>query len=392
MERVRNAFLILLRAGLWESDPTAEEFMRLSDEEWEHLFRLSARQTVTGIVFDGICRLPDEIQPSERIFARWLAAVDGIERSNERMNVALKGLAGMFVGGGLNPVLQKGQGIAVLYPAPSHRECGDIDLFFPQDQFLKAAKQIRASGAGASLMPDGSLSYDWQGIDVEHHPEIVDLSSPCLSRWLAELTENPGEIPSALADGLSVPSPELNALMLNAHILKHAIGKGVGLRQMCDLAMVYHSIGKEDNPMEMRERIFTFYRRAGILKWSRLLHSFLVGVIGLPKEELPYPEKLVSSKPLERIVEEGGNFGQYRTGGRGNTGKGTKESARRNKSVHAPAGGRIGSKLATAGMIVRRAGFSLRFAPAEVFWNVVKLLKGQFGSLWYSATCQGGKK
>lgn len=370
MERVRDAFLILLRSGLWGSAQSVEDFTQLTDEEWELVFRMSVRQTVTGIVFDGICRLPDGMQPSERLFAKWLAVVDGIERCNERMNVALKALAGMFVGRGLTPVLQKGQGISVLYPVPSHRECGDIDLYFPGNQFHRAVGMVRAGDVRTSLMPDGSHSYEWQGIDVEHHPEIVDLDSPCLRRWLAGLSEDPGTIPSALADGLSVPSPELNALMLNAHILKHSIGKGVGLRQICDLAMVYHSIGKEGNSREIGGRILSLYRRAGILKWSRLLHSFLVDVIGLPEEELPYPEKLVSCKPLERIVEEGGNFGQYRTGCRHSN----------------------GGKLATVGMILRRAGFSLRFAPDEAFWNVVKLVKGQFGSLWYSATCKGGKK
>jgi hypothetical protein len=35
-------------------------------------------------------------------------------------------------------------------------------------------------------------------------------------------------------------------------------------------------------------------------------------------------------------------------------------------------------KLGTAGMFLRRAGFSLRFAPKEAFWTVFDLAKGQF--------------
>lgn len=400
MERVRDAFISLLRSGLWERDPVAEGFQRLSDERWKEVFRLSERQTVTGIVFDGICRLPEDLQPSPSLFAQWVVAVDRIERRNERMNDVLRDLVKLFVGNGLNPVLQKGQGIAALYPVPSHRECGDIDLYFPEGLSLRQAHRpdkkaprpgkmpqqaektdqwsytelfktlektendmavilVKSRGAKVGRMPDGSQSYEWQGVEIEQHPTIVDLCSPTSRLWLHELDEAPGFVTSPLAKGLRVPSPELNALLLNTHILKHALGKGVGLRQMCDLAMAYHRMSEEKCTEERGERIFSLYRRSWILAWSRLLHSFLVDVIGLPKEELPYPEKIVSSAPLLRIVEEGGNFGQYRSGG-----SGVLTDRER--------------KFRTAGMFLKRAGFSLRFAPQEAFWTFMELVRGQF--------------
>ena len=80
-------------------------------------------------------------------------------------------------------------------------------------------------------MPDGSQNYEWQGIEIEQHPTIVDLCSPSAGKWIKELDEDPGFIPSPLADGLRVPSLELNALLLNTHILKHALGKGIGQRR-----------------------------------------------------------------------------------------------------------------------------------------------------------------
>ena len=396
----------------------AEGFQRLSDEQWNMVFRLSGRQTVTGIVFDGICRLPEEFQPSPAIFAQWVVAVDRIERSNERMNDVLKSLVKLFADNGLNPVLQKGQGVAALYPEPLHRECGDIDLYFPEGLSLrqaqrpdnvvqrpnnvaqrpdnvvqrpdnvaqrpnaesveasgttengKAAELVRSRGAKVETMPDGSQNYEWEGIEIEQHPTIVDLCSPRTRKWLGELDDDPGFIPSTLADGLLVPSPELNALLLNSHILKHTLGKGIGLRQMCDLAMVYHQISGAAGCDEYGERIFRLYRRGGILKWSSLLHSFLVDIIGLRKEELPYSERDVSPEPLLRIVEEGGNFGQYRGEDSGHSGTSTSSAT-----------GRLSDrkrKLKTAGMFLRRAGFSMRFAPKEAFWTFWELVKGQF--------------
>ena len=376
MERVRNAFLSLLRAGLWSRDPFDEGFSRLDAEEWDEVFRMSGRQTVTGIVFDGICRLPEESQPSGVSFARWVVAVDAMERRNATMNAALKDLMKLFVDNGLRPVLQKGQGIARLYPEPSHRECGDIDLYFSRNHSDWALELVEAKGIKVNRMPDGSHSYEWKGIEVEHHPAIVDLNGPFLKRWIRTLTEDPGTRPSPLADGLLEPSMELNALLLNAHILKHAMGKGVGLRQMCDLAMVYHRMSEGRGRQETGERIYRLYRRAWLQKWSALLHSFLVEVIGLPKEELPYPERIIPCRPLLRIVEDGGNFGQYRSG-RFDWLVSLSKHSGRSASVPEPVEGPIFGKLATAGMFVRRAGFSLRFAPNEAFWTVVNLALGQ---------------
>lgn len=384
MGGVRDAFLMLLRAGLWGRDPIAEGFRRLGDEEWEQVFKMSGRQTVSGIVFDGICRLPDEFQPSPAIFAKWVAATDRIERGNGRMNAVLGELTGMFVSGGLQPVLQKGQGVAALYPTPAHRECGDIDFYFPEksdngrlasmpkDRTMngKAIELVKSHGIKVETMPDGSQTYEWKGIEIEQHPTIVDLSAPAARKWIPELDGDPGYVPSELAEGLRVPSPELNALLLNSHILKHTLGKGIGLRQMCDLAMEYHRICEDGRREDCGERIFSLYKRAGILKWSRLLHSFLVGVIGLPEEELPYSERIVSYRPLFRIVEDGGNFGQYRGEDSGRSGTSTSSVT-----------GRLSDrkrKLETAGMFLRRAGFSIRFAPKEAFWTFWELVKGQF--------------
>lgn len=384
MDGVRNDFLILLRAGLWGRDPMAEGFQRLGDEEWEEVFRMSGRQTVTGIVFDGICRLPDELQPCERLFAGWVVAVDRIEAGNRRMNAALKELAGLFAGNGLRPVLLKGQGVAELYPTPSHRECGDIDLYFPQGTI--AEELIKSKGIDVSRMPDGSLSYNWKGIEIEHHPRMADLHSPRPRKWLKELEEKTEFIPSDLADGLSVPPPDVDALILSSHILKHALGKGIGLRQMCDLAMEYHRMHLDERCGELGAELFGHYLFTGILDWNQLLHAFLVGVIGLPEEELPYIEKPVSYEPLMRIVEDGGNFGQHRSR-HGDTSASTAHRKHGERGYdrlvrqgHQPDEGQVRRKLGTAGMFVRRAGFSLRYAPGEAFWTVVSLVGGQFKS------------
>jgi hypothetical protein len=119
----------------------------MSAGEWKNLYLLSRQQTVTGIVFQGIQHLPEHFLPAEELLVRWMAETDAIERKNIQMNKALELLVQWFTESGVQPVLQKGQGIASLYENPLLRECGDIDFYFDSRQmFEKAFSLIRQCG------------------------------------------------------------------------------------------------------------------------------------------------------------------------------------------------------------------------------------------------------
>lgn len=112
MKKVQKALLVLLRAGLWESRIEDLSCFPMSAGEWKNLYLLSRQQTVTGIVFQGIQHLPEHFLPVEELLVRWMAETDAIERKNMQMNKALELLVQWFTESGVQPVLQKGQGIA----------------------------------------------------------------------------------------------------------------------------------------------------------------------------------------------------------------------------------------------------------------------------------------
>ena len=465
----------MLRSGLWGGADDEVTSFPLTAEEWKKVREEAARQAVIGTIFSGICLLPEQLMPDEGELSVWMALADKTERRNGKMGKVLKDLTAKFVKGGLHPVLQKGLAVARYYPRPELRSSGDIDLYFGEDlgkavRLIEAEgteanrteaeggkdiegredreiregreaedKKVReaksgeaegreaksgeaevreaksreaevteAEGISVNMMPDGSGSFVWEGIDIELHGRLLDLRS---SEKLVREAPCGGFEPTPLADGLRVPSPEITALLLNAHILKHALGKGIGLRQLCDLAMFYHSMfeaagtgdcgtngcgeARSEGINEyvsggFGERVRELYRKAGILKWSTLLHSYLVEVIGLPEYELPYSETLVAVEPLRRIVDAGGNFGQHgkvREGGR------EKEKNRRDAAGEKNGNGRTGGdgrkkdgknggvlrrKMRTAGAFVKRARFSFEYAPAEALSLVRELFLGQF--------------
>ena len=159
----RMALLVLLRSGLWEREPDDLGCFPLSDESWGRLYRLARQQTVTGVVFHGLQHLPDELLPPGPLLLRWAAEVDAIERRNRAVDAAVAELCSKFRANGLEPVLQKGQGVALCYADPALRESGDIDFCFAGSRsFAAAAACVRQMGIEA--MPTAACTTAGVGL------------------------------------------------------------------------------------------------------------------------------------------------------------------------------------------------------------------------------------
>lgn len=354
-EPVRAALLALLRGGLWEQDVKPHSCFPLSRDSWEEVFLLSKQQTVTGVAFRGLHHLPDGMLPPESLLLRWMAAADGIERKNKEMNLALDSLLTLFARHGLHPILQKGQGLASLYAYPLLRECGDIDLYFVDEkEFESASDSIQAQGIRLMRKADGSLLYSWQGIPVEHHIRLIDLYHPPHNTKKTDLIWEFRRMALSTASDLevTVPAPSLNLLLQYAHILKHALGRGIGLRQLCDLALSCDRWHTDIMPDVLKG----VCRQAGLTKWVSLLHAFLTERLGLASDRLPYPKTAANTQPLLEIIWRGGNFGHqaYRL--------------TRPTLLH---------KIQTAEAFRRNISFAFRYAPKEALAIFVNLLKGQ---------------
>ena len=382
MDRTLQALFALLQAGLWgRYDDAAASVFPLSAEEWEHVFTLARQQTVTGIAFRGLDFLPEEAAPPMVVAAKWMAHADRIEQSNRIMNGTVAKLYGHFASAGVEAVLQKGQGVAAMYPEPLLRECGDIDFYFPgHDGVSDPLSGI--PGAVRKRQPDNSWSYLVDGIVVEHHAVLVDIQSPRAKRYVKRLIEERGFEKVVTRDGVEVmvPAPEVNLLLLSSHILKHAFGVGIGLRQFCDYAVAKRYYEGRVNEEEMRE----IWRMTGLEKWQELLEEFIGRFLDSDcvlarndnkdfqndkcrSEQSPcHSERSEESFDKKKtdvlldIVLKGGNFGVY--------------SKDRENVSHA----RWMRKVQTFRSLAGNMRFAFRYAPREWFWTIVQLLGGQF--------------
>lgn len=350
LTRPEKALLSLLRAGLWNKEPDEKDMFPLSEQEWQDVYRLAKEQTVDGLVFQGACMLDEDLMPPIDMMQVWLAKVDQIEQTNRSMNAKLDRLLEWLKSNGIHPVVMKGQGVARYYEEPLQRICGDIDLFLPtKGEFTEACQLTEAKGLATTQEADGACSFMWDDVEVELHQRLIDIHNPWCQKGIAQLIESEGYDDD-------YPTPLLNILLLSAHLLKHIMGHGVGLRQFADMAracaVLHDSIDTKQYEVECR--------KLGIENWSSELHEILVDVLGLSPSLLPSQRK--SSLSTEYIlgkVLKGGNFGQHGTSRNENDGTWKR-------------------KWHTAQSFLRDWKQNRRLAPSETFWVTASLALGQF--------------
>ena len=299
---------------------------------------MAGRQTVSGLLYSAVSHLPEDIPVPAHVEYALMARADVLESTHHKMKRAVEALTKAFAAGGLTPVYLKGLESSRFYPEPPLRELGDIDVWFPPEHFDSARAFIQ-DHVREKVHPgaDGGFHITFHGYDVDVHRQYYDL--PRLEGGLPE-----------------IPSPEAELLMLNAHILKHACSAGVGLRQLCDMALAYARL-----PYDAQR-----YRKAceqcGILRWTRMLSSFLNQYLGADAPLFGLPAE--NPEPLMRIIRRGGNFGHF-------------EPSRERALSRKP----FLRKLDTLGRLLRSVPFALRYAPGETSFLLRTLLKGNIRTI-----------
>ena len=325
--------LKLVRMGIMGR---AEDFAALTDKEWRAVLSESKRQAVPGIVCEAVSLLDKALMPSAAVRISLLAESDAVQKRSAHVEKVAGHLTAAFSGRGLNPVIQKGPAVACFYPKPLARRSGDVDLYFPGAEFETARRLAENAGVTVNDAPDGSVNYIWNDVTVEHHRSYYD----CCASF----------------EDVPVPSAEATMLLLSSHILKHAIGAGIGLKQFCDMAMASRALDGQYDAVSFLGHL----RSAGMLRWERMLETFLEEYMGVERRYLPALSagmKRLDASRLLAIVLEGGNFGHYNPA----------------RHLDAPKAKR---KKNTFLFFLKRVPFALRVSPREWFHTVGCLVRG----------------
>lgn len=280
-----------------------------SADEWIALYQESQRQAVLSLMVDGLERLPKEQLPRQDLLLQWIGLVQLNEGAYHLHCERAKELSFHLREKGYPSSVLKGIGFAQYYPTPSHRQCGDIDMWVGGDRkevmdYLK--KEYEISG----VVWHHTVVHIFKDAETEIHFSPIWLHNPFhnkrLQKWFESSKDEQMVVDERL--GFAYPAVEFNAVYSLLHSYHHLIEEGLGLRHIVDFFYILKSL-----PDEQRSCVVQNLKRFGLFKYTS-------GVIWVLKDILGMSDKYMICTPNEKegrfLLDEmmrGGNFGHFRT-------------------------------------------------------------------------------
>lgn len=283
MERneLLNVFFYFLRKGLWNKEEELSE-LTISAEEWKQLFELAHRQAVTGLLIDGVSR--GAAKPEDEVWGRWIAHLFQLERGNRWMTQLGEEWLRSLNNVGISASVFKGSSVAGWYPNPLHRSMGDIDIVVTEG-WKKLNDTLQQMGYKPERYDNDEIVVHManaKGIYVEFHRQWEYLFHPKTNARLQELCKG----------GLS---DEMYFVCLILHIQRHFLTYGIGLKQVCDIAVMLYTTSL--NHKEIAEILKSLHAE----RFSRLLFGFICVYLN-PFTDFPLPP-ITEGKSFDLLKE-----------------------------------------------------------------------------------------
>ena len=306
--------LALVRASLWQQ-PADETWFSNCEVDWRKLGQLALQQTVGILAFEAAFALPSSIRPPKEWIQRAFAFIEANRRTHMLIDGCVAESVSKLRDEGIAAVLLKGQAYARAYPGTYMRQCGDIDLYVGEGGYIPAYAAVKKFGwEREDKLLNTAKHYGCRlhGIRIELHRIAGLLPSRSADRKFQQWSQTQlNGSPRYLVIGggqVNVPDPVFDLVFVFMHLYLHFLKGGIGLRHVCDWAMLMHAHAKEIDPVELEKKLKEFR----LLKGWKSFTPIAVDHLGLPEAECPFysiENRRKSERILSMIMKEG-NFGR----------------------------------------------------------------------------------
>lgn len=320
-----NIFFSLLRYAIG----TGSDVPSLSLADIKKSLAVARKQSLVGIFFSALNKSgvkPTDIDGHEEEYEDMVMELMGEKvktvRLNDKLNKDVIGVTEWLDDNGFETSLLKGQGNALLYPDPSIRTAGDIDLWTRTKEYADIESDIRAVIAFShkNAKHKGNAIYqhidgiEWNGTEVEMHyrPQFMQnlFYNARLQRFFFDnANEQFAHLVKIGGCDVAVPTHEFNIVFQISHIYQHLFKEGIGLRQVLDYFYLLKAYYKSENkkPVDW-ERTF---RHLGLRNIASAISWILIKEFGMSSEwAVVAPDERRGRFVLGEIMT-GGNFGKY---------------------------------------------------------------------------------
>lgn len=302
---MKKPFIELLHVSLGTRDKLS---CTPSDVEWSALFSEAQKQAIIGVMLGGLERLPKEQLPKQNLLLQWIGLAQMNDGAYKIQCKRAKELTNMFAAQGVKSCVLKGLGIAQLYPRPSMRQCGDIDLWIDGKRNMMTTWMRNQYAIDHSVWHhvDAKFFEDVE-TEIHFHPGwlynyFMNLK---LQHWFKEHQEQQMMTDENL--GFAYPTVRFNGVYALVHLYHHLIEEGVGIRHVVDYFYILKALSSTEK-MGVVDDLKNF----GMLKLAKAMMWVLIAVCGMSSEYLLCEPDEKEGRFLFDEMMRGGNFGHYR--------------------------------------------------------------------------------
>ena len=291
----------------------------LKDLDWNTFYEFAKKQTLVGVVFDGIQKLLKDAAPNLELLMRWFGINQKIMQRNNVLNEATVAIYNKVKAFRYSCCILKGQGNAVMYPNPSARIPGDVDVWVNagRDEIRSLAHSL-AENANEHVDDESfnHIGLTVNGITVELHSTPGFMANFVynrrLQRWLKQKVDEQCSNMVALPNDVglvAVPTHSFNIVYQLYHLYHHYFYERVGLRQVVDYYFVL--VKSEERRVKNSIALERELKHLGLWKFAGAMMFVLYKVMGMPKDKMIAPMDAKRGQMLLDDILHGGNFGHY---------------------------------------------------------------------------------
>ena len=285
----------------------------LSDEEWKKLFDICQQQTVAGVVIPALDILSRSGQrPPLPVLYEWIGLSEQIKINNLLANKRSSEVVRIFQEAGFKSCILKGQGNGLMYSTPLLRQCGDIDIWVDgnKEDIVSFVENRTPSVKAKYHHVDFPIFKD---ISVEVHYIPAFLNIPwCNNRlqgFFSDLRNQQFDNFQSLPEGagkIPVPTIEFNIVFQMAHMMRHFMSEGIGIRHLMD----YYYLLLKAQAVNLNDNWENIFNKLGMNKFATGAMWLMKECFGLDERYMIVPENKKTGELLLKEILNGGNFGR----------------------------------------------------------------------------------
>ena len=308
----QQAFFVLVRAGLWETEARLSQF---NDVDFSQVLKLAEEQSVVGLIAAGLEHVTDVKAPKEELL-QFVGQALQLEQQNSAMNNFIGVIVEKMRAASIYTLLVKGQGIAQCYERPLWRSYGDIDFYLSESNYQLAKEYLKPLAAHLSEEDKKRLH-----IAITIEPWIVELHGTLHSNFSRRMNKGLDEVHKSIFyggdvrswnnDGFTVflPSVDNDVVIVFTHFIQHFYVGGIGIRQICDWCRLLWTCRGKIDVVLLEKRL----RKMDLLSEWKAFAAFTVNWLGMPVDAMPFHD---GSKKYNRkansickLIIDAGNLG-----------------------------------------------------------------------------------